>query len=398
MSQYEQSNNKILWINGLKGLGCLMVFFHHYALSFYKGVYYGITVEPQTKSHIDVLLGCKPYGFIINGNFAVCLFIILSGFLFARRTMLLQKEGKQDDLFIMGITRYFRLMPSVFIVGLSFYLLKKLEILLNINYSGYDSELNIFQLLYHIFILQWVTGDASVMGPFWCMSTLFIGAFVAVILAKFSNEKRKYMPLVYFALALIISKLNGCYASIAFGVLIADILCYNRLDQWFGKTKININSKVLLTITGIILLLIGLFFGGYPSYQPQGNAIYRFMRIIFLDDLTVIHSVAALFTVLGIALLPKTPILASKFFVFLGDISFAIFLIHEAVIELMSYMLVDKFTELVGNFHLAFWITMAITIVVVGALSILYHYLVENKINKLISTIVSKYSNVTVKL
>lgn len=361
--------NRIPWINGLKGIACLMVFFHHFFLSFYPGIYYGPNAEAKTASGIDVLMGYKHYGFIINGNFAVSIFVMISAFLFAMKTIRDDREGKKTDLLNVCLQRYLRLMPPVAIASVIYYVTIKILNLTGHNYAGFQSELTVFGLIKHIFFYQWITNDAKLMGPLWCMYVIFIGGFIAVFLSKLSKAERKYMPLIYLVISAGLMFMDTNMLPVGLGVMLADIYCNERLKV----------DKTAGYICGGLMIILGLFLGGYPSYAAPDNFLYGLIQRL-PGNIYLSHGFGAFFLILGIMILPRTIILSSKVLGFLGNISFSVFLLHTIYINLLSYYMTDLLARKMGNYNLGALTCFAITVVLVIASSVLYTEFVEKKI------------------
>ncbi len=382
----KENKNTITWINGLKGLACLVVFFHHFFLTFIRGVYYGKTVESVTESGIDIKLGYKPYGVLLNGNFAVCLFIMISAFLFARKTFMTQIEGGKTDLLPIMAKRYLRLMLTVLPAGILYYLMIGLSDALNTNAAGIYPVASPARLLLSAVVIMWFRSDSSVLGPLWCIYALFIGTFIAVTFASLSNKERKFMPLVYAALSVLISLLDIYYLPVGVGIFIADIYCYDRVGQW----KLNfLKNKAVRIIGGIALIVLGLFFGGYPSYDTPENFIYLFIGFIGNTTPVFAHTLGAVLLMAGCMSLPKTCFLSSKPLNYLGDISFGVYLLHTIMINCFSYYIRMYFGNAGMSYMGSVWVTFGISAAIVIVASVLYHMLIEKNINKLLSRLFS---------
>ena len=65
---------RIKWLDGLKGLACFAVLWHHFILGFLPGQYNGAMGRIGA---IDPVR--SPLSFIVNGNFMVALFMLASG-------------------------------------------------------------------------------------------------------------------------------------------------------------------------------------------------------------------------------------------------------------------------------------------------------------------------------
>ncbi len=74
-----KDNNRILWLDGIKGIACIFIFLHHFFVHYFPAVYYG-SLELSKAKGIDIYLSQSPIGFFLNGNFFVHLFLIISGY------------------------------------------------------------------------------------------------------------------------------------------------------------------------------------------------------------------------------------------------------------------------------------------------------------------------------
>ena len=83
MATTTQSGKRITWIDGLKGIACLLIFSHHFSLEYFNGAYFGEVMESKLPFRLDIRLSYEPYGILTNGNFWVCVFVTLAAFLTA---------------------------------------------------------------------------------------------------------------------------------------------------------------------------------------------------------------------------------------------------------------------------------------------------------------------------
>ena len=78
----QTTNDRVLWIDGLRGIACLAIFAHHFGCCFYPVTQYGPKGEMATP--LGVALAQSPLGVLLNGNFWVCVFCVIAGFVAAR--------------------------------------------------------------------------------------------------------------------------------------------------------------------------------------------------------------------------------------------------------------------------------------------------------------------------
>ena len=67
---------RLRWIDGLKGLASLMIFFHHFILAFVPALYYGTRVQSNLFEY-ESMLAESPFMFFVGGHFLVSLFLVL---------------------------------------------------------------------------------------------------------------------------------------------------------------------------------------------------------------------------------------------------------------------------------------------------------------------------------
>ena len=79
---------KLEYLDGLKGIGCVAVFLTHFVYAFYYGMYHYDPAGCHLPGKIDIVIGKSPLNVFFNGNTAVRLFLILSGFLLCRSFMI----------------------------------------------------------------------------------------------------------------------------------------------------------------------------------------------------------------------------------------------------------------------------------------------------------------------
>lgn len=376
MQQKDNSANKILWINGLKGLACLAVFFHHFVLSFYPASYYGPEYESKTVTGIDTLMSYSPFGVVLNGNFAVCLFIMISAFLYAGKIMRSDIYGGRVNLLEISVKRYLRLMLSIAPVCIINYVLIAVLYPMGLSYGLYNT-LSVSELIQHILFYQWITYDSLMIGPLWCMYIIFLGTFIAIFLSMLSGKEKWYMPFVYVLIAGGLYFVNSYYPAVVLGVVLADLFYYERIPQWlsyFKSFKADFIFKEWFRYTiGALIILVGILLGGYPSYVQPETGIYKVMSHILANS-AVLHCIGAAVLIAGIMILPKVRFLSSKILSFVGSISFGIYLWHSVVINLLSYNLTNLFSLKTGNYNLGTLITFAITFALIIGLAIVYRY------------------------
>ena len=75
---------KLVYLDGLRGLGCIVVFLTHFVFAFYYGMYHFQPESCHLPGNLDIAIGKSPLNLIFNGSSAVRLFLIMSGYLLCR--------------------------------------------------------------------------------------------------------------------------------------------------------------------------------------------------------------------------------------------------------------------------------------------------------------------------
>lgn len=386
------NTTRIKWINGLKGIACLWVFFHHFALTFYKATLTGDMADSLTKSGIDAAMAYQPYGIIVNGNVPVCLFIIISVFLYAGKVMKLKMQEKEVDFLNIFMQRYLRLMLNVAVIGIGIYLINRIAAFFTPGLQLLPCDLNLIQLLLEILFFQWITPSARILGTLWTMEYFLLGAVLATFLGTWSSKKRWYMPFVYLVISFPMEYLLTHNFNIILGVILADIYYYNRIEQYLSFFKKETlytrlcENVTFRNILGIIMILMGLFIGSYPSFATPVNPVHIFLMKAFgklfpASSMTAIHGLGVFILMAGLLILTKHPVLSTNIFDKLGNISMGVYLQHGIVIGLLGVKVIPSMLTSFENYHLTVLILFIITLILTLIAAWLYHILIEKWID-----------------
>ena len=222
---------------------------------------------------IDTLLSYKPYGVFLNGNFWVCLFLLISAYLPARQIMRTPEDKLRSRVGTMILKRYPRLMlPAFSVCVINFILLHVLNAL-HMNYINKPLDYSFGGLLMHGLVLMWTKVDSMLIGPFWTLHYFLLVPLFAMLLAIPACKENRYMPFIYSALLIVFFEydiLFDYYMAGVLGVLLADLTCHDRFAALRERIPA-LTKKACLLPLSLLLLLAGLWMGGYPSYvDPEG--------------------------------------------------------------------------------------------------------------------------------
>ncbi len=359
---------KLAYLDGLRGIAALIVVFHHLVLLFYPALNYGNGIN-STLNKIAV----TPLNIFYNGDFAVCLFFVLSGYVLSYKYIL---TNNAHILAGYAFKRYFRLMPLIASSVLFIFLFSSLRLFhtqqLNEQLhlgdwltSMFNGDPSIGAVLKNIFYGIFLFGDNSYNPVVWSMGIEFIGSMLLFVFLLLGHKiKAKW---VLFTALLFLALYFKRYYYIAF--LFGYGLCY--LDQ---KELFRIGPVIFK----FVLLLAGIMCASYPAdWQHWNTSIYAFMTFEGIDLYSFYHVLGA-----GVLLLLITQsntlkkIFSLKPVLFLGRISFSMYLFHLIILVLVSQIVFNSlFTS--SNYLFCVVIVFAVSMPLILVLSYLAELIID---------------------
>jgi len=334
---------KIEYLEGLRGTAALVVFFTHFLQLFYPAMIYDdISLSP---SSIENMLSKSIFNVFYNGSLAVSIFFVLSGYVLSIKFL---KNNDYEVLYSSAARRYFRLgIPSAFSILIGFILLKG-----NMFYYGeivdqtngyfnnhYSSDSSIFEMIKQFLGMYFISfsKESSLNPVLWTMKYELLGSFfIFALMAIFSVfGKRLYVITSYVLIILVLFSLNyGYFGAFVLGLLISEIE-NSKYKGIFRESK-----------WSYLILLTGIYFGSYPYLNIDGS-IYGILS--YLPFNSVFYHVVGAFLIIVSFQKLKTlqEIFSKQVFVFLGKISFSLYLLHYMLLFSFSSWL---FNELSKNY------------------------------------------------
>lgn len=360
-----ENHERLEWLDGLKGIACLLIFTHHFCLAFYPAIHYGNGAISNLFG-IDTYLSDSPLSVLLNGNFLVAIFCIISGVVISIQVIGMMDKTKISEVIVK---RYFRLMIPLLPIGILVYFMLRFGFFSNFDASSYtnspwmvqyyNNKLGFIETLKLIFIDTWFYGSDTLSNAFWMLSQLFYGTFLSIILSMISWKFNKHTWIIYVMIAVCFVANQTLSLAFILGTLLA----------WLYKNKFMIFNKYL----GFILLIVGVFLGGYPSGVIPNN-VYS-----FLNGGTHVtwHILGAFLTIYGLCsskLLQK--VLSMRIFKNLGSISYSIYLIHIPLLFSISTSIFISIINQVGYFYSTL-ISFVLSSVILILISYFYNKYIE---------------------
>ena len=380
---------KIAYLEGLRGVAALVVVISHFIRIFYPAL---LESNPEIiHNEFELWISGTPINLLYNGNFAVCIFFILSGYVLS-----IKYHVKKDFeiIYEMGIKRYIRLaIPVATSIFLAF-LLMKLDIFfydeiidttkatMENPYILHHDSIRIIKLaFFDIFIL----GDASYNPVVWTMRYELIGSYLVFILIPIIVLlKNDYIKYIFYTISLvfIVTFLGLFFIPFILGVILCNMHYNNRgVFKYKGKKY------------KFFMLIIGLFLGSYP-YTDTSYTIYNFLEFDFLGQRTsgIYHIGGAFFlmiSMLSSSLLQN--LFSKKLFYFLGKISFSMYLIHFIILCSFSSFIFKELIQYNLNYNLMILLTIIPTVILILISSYFMNKYVDSLSIKVAKIIYNKF-------
>lgn len=335
-----ENNKRIAWIDGLKGIACLLIFTHHFSLEYFNGAYFGEVMESKLPFRLDIRLSYEPYGVLTNGNFWVCVFVMLAAFLTAaivlRHCAAPQNNNWQDKLSGMIIKRYVRLVVPCGVAGVLYWLLREFLVPRFSCYRGLENILSFVKMLYHTFVKMWIVPDQEALGPYWMLYAIFWGTFIAILLALATRYSKKWtLPFFFVIASILLWAKDEYYLCVVVGVLLAwltesGLVKDNRRYRW----------------AALFPLAAGLYLGGYPSFAAP-VFFYQYLgklctQIYANKGIATFHTLGAGLLILGILMSGAVQRgLSARPLRWLGSVSMGVFVLHVTVMQFVGRPLRD---------------------------------------------------------
>ncbi|WP_232696886.1 acyltransferase family protein [Brevibacillus daliensis] len=345
---------KLTYLDGLRGVAALIVVVSHFVQLFYPALF--SLREDQSHYEWELLIGSTPLNIFYNGNFAVCIFFVLSGFVLSYQYF---QQKKRTTLISGASKRYLRLAIPVFVSVLLVYGLMMANAFHVQHLSSYtfstignytdSDQLDVFTMIKTALIDLFFLYDSSYNPVLWTMTYELLGSFmVFLFLAFFGNAKQEYRFIMYVILTLVF--IESYYLAFILGMFLCDLYHHAR-------GRFNLRIHVILW-----LLAVGLYLGSYP-YSNANLTIHQFITFSGapFNQFQFYHIIAAFILMYVMVASPGLQSFFSKRMpLFLGEISFSLYLLHFTILtSLSSYV----FEVLILQFpyHISFVITVLIS-------------------------------------
>ncbi len=348
----------LLYLDSLRGSACMVVVFFHTLIFTYPGLTRG-SAEVAVPAY-SWLVNYPPFSLLIAGQAAVCLFFIHSGFVLSYKYI--DTPECKTQVIVAIVKRPFRLAGVTLFTTLpvvSFLLTK--DFWFNRLWVDYDIYL---RCVYNI-LMNPLTANINNNPPLWTIGTELWGSFLVFGFCLIIGNWIKVLRIAIL-LSLIICFKNTFYFSFIFGVLLADFHKNWKVDK-FLKYK-NTISYVFL-IPAIICC-------SYQCYLSPASQYWHDIEFI-MGGYPMIGAMSLFTFILCNDRIKQ--ILEFKPLVFLGGISYSVYVLHWLMLSHFIHRIMGFVT---GTLGLNSYFSLALIVVINTSFLIVAAWLVDKWVDK----------------
>ncbi|MEC0238338.1 acyltransferase [Paenibacillus dokdonensis] len=343
---------KIAYLDGFRGLAACVVVVSHFFQVFAPSVFEG---KPEIVHFpFEGFAARTPLNLLFNGNFSVCVFFVLSGYVLSWRYFLTKDKM---HIYASALRRFFRLaIPASMSVCLAFAVMQLgWGFFDNIRQATHSSMPDPFTASSHVLVMiqealyhTFFTYGSAYNPVLWTMTYELLGSFLIfgflLTLGRF-----KLRILGYAVLAALLA--DSYYLGFVLGMVLSDLM-------YSGRDRL---TAFLPPWTTPLLLGAGLYLGSFP-YVGIENTIYSILvwrGSSTFSFFVFYHTVGACLTLTALLISPRLKSLFGRRpFLYLGRISFSLYLVHFTIIcSLGSYLFYQ--------FHLLFPYSLSTALTVI---------------------------------
>lgn len=344
-------------LDSLRGLASLSVVFHHCFLVFPVLLAATNGITGNSYSFVN-LITYSPLHLFWAGHEAVLLFFILSGFVLT--LLFLNKKPSFGKYIFSRFSRIY--LPYMFSIILSVLFMEIIDNKVQTSLSTWFNTmwahpLSFKELCSYIFMLGFDVHNINTVT--WSLvHEMRISIFFPVIiyvLNKYTWKKASLIGVgvlasfwVFFtSLSVVVMGANEViglflqsigmtfYYSLFF--LLGALLAKHKDKIWYKYGKMNSKMTSLLVILFILLYTLDWWLPFIPSFKTSSNIIMSVLSTIFIEYSIAIGVVILFFLALNSKMM--ICILNAKPLLFLGRISYSLYLIHPIVLLVMVHIL-----------------------------------------------------------
>lgn len=316
------NNGRTREIDGLRGWAAVVVVLFHFIEEVFR--------------HVNPILEHPLIGSLLDGRLPVMIFFILSGDALSSVYFRKYEASSVDRLLVK---RYFRLTLPVFVSCVGVYLLMRLGFVYHREAAKIvgsemwlaqflDIDASVVRLIKYSFSDVYVghSRGKSFNPMLWTMSVEMVGSML-VFLVCYSWQRLRKPVHILAVVSLGLTFLGSMYGLFLFGVILAYGRSQGVLDAF--RSRKNMNLQTWLALMLLMVVNVALWALNAPA-SPFMVLSAGIVIVCYLNS-----SMGAF--------------LSNKFSLYLGDVSFPLYLTHFSVlVSILSYGIVETYRDYGG--------------------------------------------------
>ncbi|WP_252059291.1 acyltransferase [Acinetobacter sp. AHP123] len=368
--------DKLHSAESIRGLACIAVVFSHLLGTFYPQLH-SFYESKLPKFELAETIYNSPFAFLYSGTGAVFIFFVLSGYVLTLSSL---KNTDYKKRFFISITkRYPRLaIPALFSCLLMFLVLQ-----INVDVSRIAEamqrikiEPNFFDALYNGSIGAFLFGDQRYNRALWTMRIELFGSIIIYLACLL-----QYRPIFRHLFLLLITLISI--------IVLPELMMLGFLSFIIGHYFYFIQKHIPEALS-ILIFIFGLYLCGAHNTSTSYSFFSNFLGEKTYDYLNFTGGVLVVFSVLKSKIIDD--ILDKKPLIWLGKVSFAIYLIHLSIIYIVCIPIFNYLLDNGYSFVYSSLISSSITFFVILFFSHYYSKYIDdlaiNTSNKLAKLLV----------
>lgn len=389
-----EKQHKYLAVESIRGVACFMVVLSHLSLTFFPYLHASGGKADYRTNPIQSLIHELPLGFFYSGTAAVFIFFVLSGFILSK--VAFKNQNFSANICAMSIKRYPRLMiPALGSCIIAYVLILIFDISsphLSSAISNYGNFTPSFtEAIYSGMVESFFLSGRNPYNPvLWTMKIELIGSFVIFTLClNRANLKESHLAIISIVLITLLIISEAIDLTLGLGLI-----------SFIGGYLFCVYGRSLTNKFSIVLLIIGFYLGGVHNASWSYSLIHSILGNITYD---LCNFVSGFFIVYAVIFNERLNLLFSgKIGVFMGKVSFSVYLIHMPVIYTLGVFLFNVFFSYLGVYSYAAFLSSFISIICIYSTSLIFYRVVDlqgmkisNSLARFIVSRVSRHNKTT---
>jgi peptidoglycan/LPS O-acetylase OafA/YrhL len=346
------AEGNVKWVDGLRGIASALVVIKHLTCAWFP---YLLWPAPSADEP-PVLMELPFLRVLIQGRIGVAIFCLVTGYVCALKPVKCFIQGNHQLAYTSmsksAIRRVPRLVLPVGIILLASCIATQLGAFetanhcdgVGIAFTSPNRRDNIFaaiNALVHDFVSVWARGKSEYGSELWTMMPILKGAFwIYCFLTATAHVQQRWRMVIALTLTLLRAASNDPFFGMQFffGAFLADL--QNLEPGTFTRAQ-SLSTGPVRSILSVFCLVVGLYIGSLPDknheWQAWSLSLKNFLTAILPKDPDYPRFSSGLgldIIAVGLHLSPLARnILSNRFFLWLGRMSFAVYLLHNQILR-----------------------------------------------------------------